>query len=169
MEINLNQPGLIKNNEEYRRSTFLNDDQLNIVKESFDLFDSDKSGIIDLYELKLTLKAFNFKISKEKFQSLTLKYKCTNNTIRYDDFIDLMTELFSERSPKEEASMAFEAFDEEKKGKIGIKQLKKAVEELNTNIEEEDLKAIIKEFDADEDGYITKEDFLKILDEYYFN
>ena len=47
-----------------------------------------------------------------------------------------MTELFSERSPKEEACLAFDAFDEEKKGKIGIKQLKKAVEELNTNIEE---------------------------------
>lgn len=169
MEVNLNNHSVLIQENEYRRNTFLNDDQLNIVKESFDLFDSDKSGEIDLYELKLTLKAFNFKISKEKFQNLTLKHKCVNNLIKYDDFIELMTELFSERSPKEEASLAFEAFDEEKKGKIGIKQLKKAVEELNTNIEDEDLKAIIKEFDADEDGYITKDDFLKILDEYYFN
>ncbi len=169
MEINLNHSGTIDNDKDYIRNNFLNEDQLNIVKESFDLFESDKSGEIDLYELKLIFKAFNFKITKEKFQNLTVKYRCVNNAIKYDEFIELMTELFSERSPKEEASLSFDAFDEEKKGKIGIKQLKKAVEDLNTNIDDEDLKAIIKEFDADDDGYITKEDFLKILDEYYFN
>lgn len=153
----------------YNRNKQLTEDQLNIIKESFDLFDTDKTNKLDFHELKLTLKAFNFKITNEKFLDLVEKYNCYNNLINYNDYIDLMTELFNKRNPKEEAALAFDAFDVENKGKIGLKQLKQAVKELNTNIEDEDLKSIINEFDGDNDGYITKEDFLKILDEYYFN
>ena len=163
MEININ------NNTNFNRKNFLSQDQLNILKESFDLFDSQNNLEIDLYELKLTLKAFNFKLTKEKFQALITKHNCFNNIIKYNDYLELMTNLMIERNPREEASLAFDSFDEEKKGKIGIRELKKAVKELNTNIEDDDLKSIINEFDGDSDGFITKDDFLKILDEYYFN
>ena len=58
---------------------------------------------------------------------------------------------------------------EEKKGKINLKNLKKAVKEVNENLSDNELKAIIEEFDKDGDGYITKEDFLKIMNDYYFD
>ena len=64
--------------------------------------------------------------------------------------------------------MAFDLFDEDKKGKINMKNLKKAVKEINENLSDSELKAIMDEFDTDGDGYITKEDFLKIMDEYYY-
>ena len=91
------------------------------------------------------------------------------NKISFDDFIDLMTQKFSERNPQEEAMLAFDLFDEEKKGKINLKNLKKAVKEVNENLSDNELKAIIEEFDKNGDGYITKEDFLKIMNDYYFD
>lgn len=152
----------------------LNDDQMNLLKEAFDLFDMEKTGYIDYHELKLTLKAFGFQMKKKEVLVLMNKFESNMSNsshpkISFGDFIDLMTEKFSLRDAREEALMAFDLFDDEKKGKINIKNLKKAVKEINENLNENELKAIIEEFDTDQDGYITKEDFLKIMDEYYFD
>jgi len=73
-----------------------------------------------------------------------------------------MIDKFSKRNPRDEAIMAFDLFDEEKKGKINLKNMKKAVKEINENLNEKELKAIIEEFDTDYDGYITKRHLLKI-------
>jgi centrin-3 len=153
----------------------LNDDQMNLLREAFDLFDIEKTGGIDYHELKLTLKAFGFKMKKSEIVTLmksnfnSESNYSSNPKITFDEFIEIMTEKFSERNPREEAIMAFDLFDEDKKGKINLKNLKKAVKEINENLTENELKAIIQEFDTDNDGYITKEDFMKIMDEYYFD
>ena len=148
----------------------LSDEQINLLKEAFDLFDMEKTGKIDYHELKLTFKAFGFKVTKEEMKSIKerLDSKDTNR-IGFDEFMDLMSEKFAERNPKDEALMAFDLFDEDKKGKINMKNLKKAVKEINENLSDSELKAIMDEFDTDGDGYITKEDFMKIMDEYYFD
>ena len=44
----------------------LNEDQMNLLREAFDLFDMEKTGNIDYHELKLTLKAFGFKVKKSE-------------------------------------------------------------------------------------------------------
>jgi centrin-3 len=153
-----------------RKKFALNEDQANLIKEAFDLFDLEKTGSIDYHELKLTLKAFGFKITKQDLQELLDKYdKDNKNRIFFDDFIELITEKFSERDPKEEILLAFDLFDTEKRGKINIKNLKKAVKEIGENLSDAELKAIIEEFDEDQDGEISKSDFLKIMEEYYFD
>lgn len=148
----------------------LSDEQINLLKEAFDLFDMEKTGKIDYHELKLTFKAFGFKVTKEEMKSIKERLDSKDsNRISFDEFMDLMTEKFAERNPKDEALMAFDLFDEDKKGKINMKNLKKAVKEINENLSDSELKAIMDEFDTDGDGYITKEDFMKIMDEYYFD
>ena len=146
-----------------------NEEQINLLKESFDLFDMEKTGKIDLHELKLTMKAYGFKTTKEEMQKIKEKIDSDDNKVTFDEFIEIMAEKYSTRNPRDEAAMAFDLFDEEKKGKINLKNLKKAVKEINENLSDNDLKAIIEEFDTDGDGCITKEDFLKIMDEYYFD
>ena len=159
--------GKINNNNQ---RFMLTEDQINLLKEAFDLFDMEKTGKIDYHELKLTLKAFGFKVTKEEMYLIKEKLDPnSNNKISFDEFIDFMTEKFSERNPQEEALLAFDLFDEEKKGKINLKNLKKAVKEVNENLSDSELKAIIEEFDKDGDGYITKEDFIKIMNDYYFD
>ena len=94
----------------------LTDDQINLLKEAFDLFDMEKTGQIDFHELKLTLKAFGFKISKEELFMIKKKLDPDEtNKITFEQFINYMTEKFSERNPQEEAMLAFDLFDEEKK------------------------------------------------------
>lgn len=167
MELSLNK--IPYNSNSKLRRINLTQDQIAMLKESFDLFDMEKTGFIDAHELKLTLKAFGFHPSKEEIKNLLNKYDCENGKIVYEDYMEIMTLKFSERDPREEALLAFSLFDEENKGKIGIKNLKSSIKELGENLSEDELKAIIEEFDSDKDGFITKDDFMKIMDEYYFD
>lgn len=148
----------------------LTKDQENLLKEAFALFDMEKTSKIDFHELKLTFKAFGFKMTEEEKNIIMEKLDANDNyKVDYDVFMEIMTTKFAERNQRDEAIMAFDLFDEDKKGKINLKNLKKAVQEINETLSEADLKAIIEEFDLDGDGYISKEEFLKVMDEYYFS
>jgi centrin-3 len=58
--------------------------------------------------------------------------------------------------------LAFDLFDEEKKGKINMKNFKKAVKEIRENISDNELKTIFEELDNNDNGYITIIEFFKI-------
>lgn len=76
-----------------------------------------------------------------------------------------MVELIVQRDPVEEIRKAFGLFDLDKKGKISLQNLKTVVEELGEPISEEELRAMIEEFDMDDDGYINEKEFISIMTE----
>jgi centrin-3 len=69
----------------------------------------------------------------------------------------------SERDPYDEIKTAFALFDEEGTGKISLKNLKKVAREIGENMKEDELKAMIEEFDKDQDGCISLEEFTSIM------
>lgn len=73
-----------------------------------------------------------------------------------------MTQKILARDPREEILRAFELFDEGGKGKINLNDLRRVARELGEGLEEEELMAMIEEFDLDGDGAINQEEFLSI-------
>ena len=66
------------------------------------------------------------------------------------------------RDPREEILRAFELFDDGGKGKISLGDLRRVARELGEGLEEEELVAMIEEFDMDGDGAISREEFMGI-------
>lgn len=65
-----------------------------------------------------------------------------------------MTRKYSERDPEEEALRAFRLFvGEESSGKIGLRNLRRVCKDIGQNIGDEELQAMIDEFDEDQDGF----------------
>ena len=131
----------------------ISDEEKQEFKEAFDLFDTDKSGTIDYQELKVALKALGFQVKKQDVVQIMKEYDHDGSgMISFDDFIEVCTIKTAERDPMEEIMYAFKLFDEDNTGKISIKNMKKIAKELGESLSEDDLKAMIDEFDKDNDG-----------------
>jgi Ca2+-binding EF-hand superfamily protein len=77
--------------------------------------------------------------------------------------LDMMTAKMSEKDSREEILKAFRLFDDDEKGKISFRNLKRVAKELGETMTDEELAEMIEEADRDGDGEINEEEFLRIM------
>eukprot|EP00511_Aplanochytrium_stocchinoi_P006757 CAMPEP_0204841112 /NCGR_PEP_ID=MMETSP1346-20131115/40697_1 /ASSEMBLY_ACC=CAM_ASM_000771 /TAXON_ID=215587 /ORGANISM="Aplanochytrium stocchinoi, Strain GSBS06" /LENGTH=173 /DNA_ID=CAMNT_0051979027 /DNA_START=228 /DNA_END=749 /DNA_ORIENTATION=+ len=142
----------------------LTEDQQTELKEAFDLFDSNKTGTIDYHELKVAIRALGFPIKKEEVLKLAAEYdREGTGRIEFRDFLEIMTEKITKRDPAEELEKAFQLFDEDGSGKITLRNLRHIARELGENLSDDEMQAMIDEFDKDQDGAISQQEFEYIM------
>eukprot|EP01147_Barroeca_monosierra_P008815 gene8815-1180_t len=142
----------------------LTEDERQEIKEAFDLFDTDKDGCLDYHELKVAMRALGFDVKKAEVQKIMREYDRDNaGLISEQDFNAVVGDRILDRNPIEEVMKAFKLFDEDQTGKISIGNLRRVARELGEDIPDEELKAMIEEFDQDNDGEINEEEFLAIM------
>ena len=89
--------------------TEITEEQRQEIKEAFDLFDSESNGVIDSKELKVAMRALGFEPKKEEIRRVLNEVdKAGEGVIKFDDFVDIMTQKMLERDPVEEMKKAVE-------------------------------------------------------------
>lgn len=142
----------------------LTDEQKNDIKEAFDLFDTNGTGVIDIKELKVAIRALGFEPKKEEIKKMIADIdKDGTGKLSYADFLALMTVKMAEKDTREEILKAFRLFDDDETGTISFKNLKRVAKELGENLTDEELQEMIDEADRDGDGEVNKEEFLRIM------
>ncbi|CAF1163435.1 unnamed protein product [Adineta steineri] len=155
-------PKLMKPSKGRRRE--LTEEENDEIKEAFELFDNDKDNELDYHEFKVGLRALGFDIHKAEAQKLMRDYdRQGKNKITYQDFHEVAAEMMLQRDSRDEVLKAFKLFDDDEAGKISLKKLRRVARELDDNVNEEELKAMIDEFDLDGDGEINFDEFLAML------
>mmetsp|Transcript_17811 Transcript_17811/g.37292 ORF Transcript_17811/g.37292 Transcript_17811/m.37292 type:complete len:172 (+) Transcript_17811:1-516(+) len=144
----------------------LTEDQRAEIQEAFDLFDTDKSGSIDYHELKVAMRALGFPVRKEEVRRLLSEHQSQaddSGGVQYDTFLDIMTQKYLARNPDEEIWKAFKLFDEEGNGRISVRNMRRVARELGEHLNDDELRAMIDEFDRDQDGAINEQEFMYIM------
>jgi len=54
-------------------------------------------------------------------------------------------------------------FDEDKRGKISFRNLKRIARDLGEKLTDDELRGMIDEFDQDQDGEINEDEFVSIM------
>lgn len=77
-------------------------------------------------------------------------------------FQTIASNLVAHRDPREEILRAFQLFDTDDKGMISLEDLRRVARELGEGLEEEELVAMIEEFDLEGKGGVGKDEFIAI-------
>ena len=133
------------------------------IYEAFVLFDMNQDGYLDFHEFKVALRALGFELDKKEILELINKYdRDGRRLVQYEDFFVIAGEMMINRDPLEEIRRAFRLFDDDNTGKISFKNLRRVAKELGENLTDQELRAMIDEFDIDGDGEINEEEFIAI-------
>ncbi|KAK6204967.1 uncharacterized protein RJT21DRAFT_117448 [Scheffersomyces amazonensis] len=146
--------------------TELLNEQKQEIREAFSLFDMNNDGCLDYHELKVAFRALGFDLTKREVLDIIHEYDTDDsNLITYENFFKAVGEKIINRDPLDEIRRAFKLFDDDNTGKISLRNLRRVAKELGENLTDDELRAMIDEFDLDEDGEINEQEFINICTE----
>eukprot|EP01083_Nonionella_stella_P034740 94990_1 len=147
-----------------QRKHEMSQEEMQEVKEAFNLFDTDNSGTIDVKELKAAMRALGFEVKKEEIRNMLMEFdKDGSGEIEFDEFIQMMSPRMASRDTKEEIMKVFKLFDEDDTGYITFRNLKRICQELGEDLTDEEIQEMVDEADRAGNGQVTADDFYRIM------
>lgn len=142
-----------------------NPEESSEIREAFDLLDGEKTGFIDINDLKSALQELGMEQTKEDMKILLtdLKKDDKSEKLSFLEFQKVVTDKVQEKEMKEELIKAFNFFDNDKTGSISFKNLKRVAKELGEKLTDEELLEMIDEADLDGDGQVNKKEFYRVM------
>lgn len=142
----------------------LSSEEIEEIREAFNLFDTDGSGTIDPKELKAAMQSLGFEAKNQTiYQMIGDIDKDGSGEINFEEFLDLMTARMSDSDSKEDIHKVFNLFDDDKTGFITLQNLKRVAKELGETMSDAELLEMIERADTDQDGQISVDEFYSIM------
>merc|ERR1712094_83920 len=102
----------------------LSEEQMDEIREAFNLFDGDQSGAIDVRELKAATRALGFEVKNEELKKMVSDVDNDGNgTIEFVEFLGMMTGKMGEKDSREDIEKVFKLFDDDNTNKISFRNL----------------------------------------------
>jgi Ca2+-binding EF-hand superfamily protein len=135
------------------------------IKEMFDLFDADGGGSIDVDELTHAFVNLGISDTKEEIDRLVAQIDVDGSgEIEYDEFVEVMHQLFAQRDTAAEMSKAFH-FLADGKERITLADLRKISIDIGDEQSEQYLNEMLLAADQDRDGAVTFADFRAMMEQ----
>eukprot|EP00608_Synchroma_pusillum_P010380 CAMPEP_0198419292 /NCGR_PEP_ID=MMETSP1452-20131203/117_1 /TAXON_ID=1181717 /ORGANISM="Synchroma pusillum, Strain CCMP3072" /LENGTH=160 /DNA_ID=CAMNT_0044139417 /DNA_START=44 /DNA_END=526 /DNA_ORIENTATION=- len=142
----------------------LSEEEVEEIREAFNLFDTDGSGTIDPKELKAAMQSLGFEAKNQTiYQMISDIDKDGSGSIDFDEFLEMMTAKMSSKDSDEEIARAFGLFDDDHTGKISLNNLKRVARELGETMTDAELLEMIERADRDGDNELNLEEFTSVM------
>ena len=162
------------NAKQYVTSSLSEEDILQL-KEVFDTFDYNGNGILSPNDLRNALMSYGYNANKETVYDIIAEFdEDESGGLSFKEFLRMITgslannnsninNTYKKINKKNEIERVFRKFDNKNKGFIDLDCLRRMVGEFGEEVDEGELKEIIKKVDSNQDGKISFEDFYKVM------
>ena len=142
----------------------LSEDEILEIKEAFDIFDDDKSGSIDISELKAAMANLGLDSKNAQVSQMVNDLDADGSgSIDFEEFLNMLTAKVAKKETRADVEKVFRLFDEKKTGKIGLRNLREVALEIGEQMTDEELLKMIERADSDGDGLVTSDGLYNIL------
>ncbi|CAN8063092.1 unnamed protein product [Agarophyton chilense] len=143
----------------------LTDERKQEIREVFELFDSETSGVVEKRQLRVMMRSLGYEPRKDQLARLIVACGISQRAtqIKYEEFHTLMEKMINERDIQEEMMHAFSLFDTDESGKITFENLREVADQLGERMTDEELREMIREADMDKDGMVSATEFVRIM------
>ncbi|CAF2750824.1 unnamed protein product [Rotaria sp. Silwood2] len=159
----------------------LNSNQLQELRQAFDLFDTDSSGSISINELKQVLHALGVSLSEQEIRQMFSAIDADKNgllldeinndfidfyigRIEFDEFAEIVADTYFKKFSRAEILEAFRRFDHNHDGFIEADELKIILDQLGRHFSNEEIRRMIAQIDRDGNGKISIEEFAALVE-----
>ena len=145
----------------------LSEEEIEEIREAFDLFDTNHNGMIDAKDLKSAMASLGFdeKIPAifELVADLDTKENANDGGVSFDMFIEAVSNRLSEKNDEEGIEKIFHLFNGDSKQKtVTLSTMRKICKELGENMSAEEVKGMMER--ASSNGTeLTYEEFYNIM------
>lgn len=159
---------LLEFNAKQYASTFLTEKDILQLKEVFETFDYNGNGILSPNDLRNALISYGYNASKETVYDIIAEYdEDESGGLSFKEFLRMitgsLTNVNKKNNKKNEIDSVFRKYDPKNKGFFDLDCLKRMVSDFGEEVEEAELKEIIKKIDSSHNGRISYDDFYKVM------
>ena len=140
----------------------MTEDEIEEIKEAFNLFDTEGSGKIDPRELKAAMQSLGFEAKNPTIYHMIADLENQGSEIEFEDFLDAITSKLGDKESRDGIAKIFDLFDDDGTHSINLKNLGRVAKELGETMSQEELAEMLER--ASSNGReITPEDFYNIM------
>ncbi|CAD8051654.1 unnamed protein product [Paramecium sonneborni] len=140
----------------------LTDDEIDEIREAFNLFDTEGTGRVDPRELKAAMQSLGFDQKNPTIFNMIAELENEGTDIDFDQFLDAITQKLGNRESKDGINKIFDLFDDDGSNSINLNNLKRVAKELGETMTAEELAEMLERA-ASNGREITREDFYNIM------
>ena len=138
--------------------------QLHEFREAFNLFDRDRSGNIDIDELRQLIEWVGQDTTEEELKEMMLLADGDNSgRIEFWEFATLMAHKMGDTNPEKTLHAAFQVFDANGDGTISAGELRGVMREMGEPLTESDIDNVLAGIDRNGDGKVDYEEFSRTV------
>eukprot|EP00826_Nyctotherus_ovalis_P060023 TRINITY_DN8395_c0_g4_i1.p1 TRINITY_DN8395_c0_g4~~TRINITY_DN8395_c0_g4_i1.p1 ORF type:complete len:173 (-),score=62.23 TRINITY_DN8395_c0_g4_i1:117-635(-) len=138
------------------------EDEIEELREAFNLFDTEGRGIIDPRDLKAAMHSLGFEAKNPIIYEIISDMDTGSEGIAFEPFLEILATKLGDRQSKEGIDRIFRLMDSDKSRTIDVNDLKKVSKEIGENATHEELKELLSRA-ATNGVEITPEDFYRIM------
>ncbi|CAD8054527.1 unnamed protein product [Paramecium primaurelia] len=140
----------------------LTEDEIEEIKEAFNLFDTEGTGRVDPRELKAAMQSLGFDQKNPTIFNMIAELENEGTDIDFDQFLDAITSKLGNRESRDGINKIFDLFDDDGSNSINLNNLKRVAKELGETMTAEELSEMLERA-ASNGRDISREDFYNIM------